>query len=367
VIIGGRKILMFGSYNYLGLSTRPEVKKAAIEAIEKYGIGSGGSRLISGTYDIHIRLEKELADFKKEEDAMTFASGFGTNVGVIAGAMDLLGFEKYKFWQGKSVIFSDELNHASIIDGCRLSHAKVVVYKHNDMHDLEAKLAKYRRRRKLIVTDGVFSMDGDIALLDQIVSLAKEYHALTMVDDAHATGILGLTGAGTAEYFRVEGQVDINMGTSKAFGSVGGFVAGKKELVDFLRIATRSYVFAQSLPPLICAAILQSIKLIKKEPELRDILHKNLDYLRENLKRLGFNTLKSETAIIPILLGPESKAISANSLFFEKGIFAPTVRWPAVAKGQSRVRFVVMATHTKEQIDRLLAVCEDVGKKLKII
>ncbi len=367
VIIDGKKILMFGSYNYLGLSTRSEVKQAAIDAIQKYGIGSGGSRLISGTYDIHAQLEKALAEFKQEEDAMTFASGFGTNVGVIAGVMDLFGLEKYKFWEGKSIILSDELNHASIIDGCRLSHAQIVVFRHKDMVDLEEQLHKYKKRRKLIITDGVFSMDGDIAPLNNIVQLAQKYNALTMVDDAHATGILGQNGRGTAEFCGVEGDVDINMGTGKSMGTVGGFVSGSKELIEFLRISTRSYVFAQSLPPLICAVMLKSLEIIKTESHLREKIWENTRYLKANLTALGFNTLNSETPIIPVLLGSEKNAIEAYRLFFEQGIFAPTVRWPAVQKGQSRIRFVVMATHTKEHIDRLLTVCDGLGKRLQLI
>ncbi|KKT35970.1 MAG: hypothetical protein UW24_C0001G0006 [Parcubacteria group bacterium GW2011_GWA2_44_12] len=366
VIIDGRKILMFGSYNYLGLSVRPEVKEAAIVAIEKYGIGSGGSRLISGTYDIHIQLEEELAKFKREELAMVLPSGFGTNVGVISAVMNLFGINKKQFLR-KQIILSDELNHASIIDGCKLSDAKVVVYRHKDMYDLEAQLHKYKKNRKLIVTDTVFSMDGDIAPLAKILALAKEYGAMVMVDDAHATGILGNHGGGGSDFFDLEGQIDINMSTSKTFGAVGGFVAGGKNIIEYLRVACRTYMFATSMPPLIASAILVALQIIQAEPMLREQIKNNAEYLRTNLQKLGFDTLGSETPIIPILLGSDEKAVHAQALFFEKGIFAPTVRWPAVVKGQSRVRFVLMSSHTKEQIDRLLTVTESIGKKLNLI
>lgn len=368
VMIGGRKILMFGSYNYLGLSTRPEVKQAAIDAIHKYGIGSGGVRLISGTMDVHQQMERELAAFTWQEDALTTGTGFGMNVGLVPAIINLLGMKvKVPFLTRDDIILSDALNHASIIDGCKLAKAKIVVYRHNDVDDLNSKLEQYKRRRKLIVTDGVFSMDGDIALLDKIVESAKKYKALTMVDDAHAVGVLGETGGGTAEHCGVKGEVDINMGTmSKGLGCAGGFVSGSNDLIEYLRIACRSYVFSDSIPPAIAASVTAILAIIRKNPQLLEQLRNNAHYFRNKMHDAGFNTLHSTTQIVPWFIGSEKKAIQAYELLWENNIFAPAIRWPAVPKGQARIRFNIMAIHTHIQLDRLLFVCKQIWKRLKI-
>lgn len=371
-IMDGKRILMFSSNNYLGLATHPDVKRLAKEAIDKYGIGSGGSRILSGNYDIHQKLEKALASFKGGEDAMVFPCGFSTNLGVIPAIMNLFGSSILsifmKRFTERNIIFSDEFNHASIIDGCRASKIETAVYKHCDMQDLEKKFKKYKGRRKLIITDTIFSMDGDIPPLDQIVALAKQYNALTMVDEAHATGVFGERGAGIVEQFNLTGQIDIIMGTlSKALGSLGGFIVGNKKLIRFLRVATRSYMFSTSLPPVLAAAALSSIDIIKNNPNLRKNLFDNVNYFRKKVNTLGFNTLNSKTQIIPLLVGEEDKAIKMGGLLFKNNIFAPCARWPAVPKGLSRIRISIMATHTKDQIDYLISKCEEIGKILKII
>jgi len=367
-VINGKKVLLFCSLNYLGLASHPSIKKAAIEAIRQYGVGAGGSRFVSGNFKIQEILEKKIAEFKKEEAATVLHTGYVTNVGIIPAIMDLPKLGPFAFLTEKGVIFSDELNHTSIIDGCKISKAEVIIYNHRNMLDLEAKLKKYRNRQKLIITDSIFSMDGDIAPLPQIIELAKNYKAMTMIDEAHATGVLGEGGGGATDYFHLEGQVDIVMGTlSKAVGCLGGYVAGKKDLIDYLRITNRPSIFSVALPPSISAAAVVAVEIIKKNPELRRKLWENAIYLKENLQKLGFNTLTSETPIIPVLIGEEKKAIKVAKLLFEKNIYAPCIRWPAVSKGKARIRLVAMATHTKEQIDTLLDACEEIGRHLKII
>jgi len=368
ITIGEKSYISFCSNNYLGLSIHPEVKQASIEAIQKYGTGAGGARLVSGTYEVHIELEKVIAKFKCAEDAMVFSAGYLVNIGTISALMDLPATDFFSLFKQKGIILSDELNHASIVDGCRLSHAKKVIYKHRDMGDLKSKLKKYKRKRKLIVTDGVFSMDGDIAPLPDIVMLAKKYNAMIMVDDAHSTGVLGKNGRGTAEHFGLEGKVDIYMGTlSKALGGAGGFVAGNKELIKYLRIRARSYVFSTAMPPGVAGGLLTAFKQIENNPVLREKLWRNADYLRTSLKKEGFSTLESETQIIPMLIGDEENAMKTAKLLFEKGIFVAPIGWPAVPKKKARIRFTVMALHTREQIDFLIKECVDVGRTLRII
>ena len=368
VMIRGKRVISFCSNNYLGLSVHPRVIEASIEAIRKYGTGSGSARWGSGTFKIHEELEKVIADFKRTEDAMVFSAGYMVNIGVIPAVMNLINFGPLSVFKSKGVILSDALNHASIIDGCKLSRAKVVVYKHKDMKDLEAKLKRYRRKRKLIVTDGVFSMDGDIAPLPQIVELAKKYNAMVMVDDAHATGVLGENGRGTAEHFHLEEEVDILMGTfSKALGAVGGYIAGDKDLIKFLRISARSYVFSAAMPPGVAGGLIAAFKEIQNNPGLRRKLWENASHLREGLKERGFDTLDSETPIVPVLIGKEEDAIKVSNLLFERGFFAFCVRWPAVPKGKARIRFTAMALHTEEQIEALLREMEKIGKEIGII
>jgi glycine C-acetyltransferase len=368
VIINGKRILLFCSSNYLGLATNSELIETSINAFKKYGTGSGGSRLLSGSYDAHIELDKTTAKLKGTEDAITFNSGFQTNFSVIKCIVDPIKFDlKSTLFTPKTIIFSDELNHASIIDGCKNSNTNVYVYKHNDMVHLEKGLNKFKKKRKLIVTDGVFSMDGDIAKLDKIVELAKNYNSLIYVDDAHATGVLGKNGGGTAEHFNVQKFVDIQMGTfSKAVGVLGGYIAGTKALVEYLRVASRSYIFSTAMPPAIAEVITKSLNIIHNNQLLREKLYENSDQFRNGLKRIGFDTLTSETQIIPILIGDDSKAIECSNYLFEKGILGPNVRWPAVEKGKSRIRFTVMSIHSKEQINYVLNVCEQMKKNLNI-
>ncbi|MFH0819743.1 MAG: 8-amino-7-oxononanoate synthase [bacterium] len=375
VMIDGKKFLMFCSNDYLGLANSDPVKRAAHEAIDKYGIGSGGSRLMSGNTDIQIKLEETIARFKGGEAAITFSTGYMANTGAIPAVVDVLNLKKIGSaiikapTFRKNIILSDELNHASIIDGCRLTHAKRVVYKHKDMVDLEKKLKKYKRYRKLIITDGVFSMDGDIAPLPRIVELAKKYNAMTFIDDAHASGTLGKNGRGTIDHFNLkEDDVDIMMGTfTKSFGGVGGFIVGKKELIDFLRITVRTYIFSAPIPPVISAALVAAIEEAEKNSSYRENLWANVTRLKDGLNKAGFNTLSSETQIIPVLVGDEKKCEELSSHLFEEGILASCVRWPAVPWGKARLRITVKANHTKEQIDRFLMAIEKLGKEMGII
>lgn len=367
-IVDGKKVLLFCSLNYLGLANHPNVKKTAMETIKKYGVGAGGSRFVSGNFELHEILERKIAELKKEEAALILHTGYVTNIGIIPVIMSLPKLGPFAFLTKKGVIFSDELNHTSIINGCKLSKAKIVIYKHCDMNDLEMKLKKYKNQEKLIITDSVFSMDGDIAPIPQIVELARIYNAITMIDEAHATGILGDRGGGATDLFHLEGQIDIVMGTlSKAIGCLGGYVAGKKDLIKYLKAANRPSIFSVALPPSMAAAAISAINEIQNNPILRKQLWENTKYLREGLQKLGFNTLKSETPIIPILIGDEKKAIETENLLFEKNIYATCVRWPAVPHRKARIRFTVMATHTKKQIDILLRACSEIGHSLRII
>lgn len=370
VLVNGEKKLLFCSNNYLGLSTHPTVVNAALKMIKKYGVGSGASRLISGTFDIHLELEKALAGFKKTEDAMVFSAGFSTNVSVIPAIMDLFGLKKIplKIFRKDSYIFSDELNHASVIDGCRLSEARTIIYKHKNMDDLYKKLKRHRKNRKMIVTDAVFSMDGDVAPLNRIVELAQEYDSMVMIDEAHSTGTLGERGSGIVELFNLRGKVDIIMGTlSKGLGAIGGYIAGRKQLIDFLRIAARGYMFATSFPPHIAAAVIAAIKIIEKDRSIVKKLQENAVYLRNNLKMKGFNTLSSETQIIPVFVGDELKAIQLNRDLFKRGILAGCARWPAVPKGEARIRLSVMSTHTRDHLNYLIETLTRLGKSAEII
>ena len=370
VKIDGKKVLMFSSNNYLGLATHPKVIAAAVEATKKYGSGADGSRMLSGNLQIHRDFELAIAKFKGGEDAIVWPTGYSANLGVITAVMDPPKIGPLGFLRRKGVILSDELNHASIIDGCRMSRQEVVVYDHNDVKDLEKKLKKYKKRRTLVITDGVFSMDGDVAPLDKISPLCKEYDAMLMIDEAHSTGMQGEHGHGTAERFGLKAvkDIDILLGTcSKALGATGGFVVGSKDLVRYLRIASRSYIFSTAMTPAASASLITALKVIEDEPEIREKMWENSSYLREGFQRIGFDTLTSETQIIPILIGSDKKAIEFSRELFKKGIFGPPVRWPAVEKGMARIRFAVMATHTKKQIDYLLKSCAEIGKNLGII
>lgn len=367
VMIEGKKVLMFTSNNYLGLATHPEIKQSAIDAIQKWGVGSDGSRLLSGNLQIHRDFEEAIAAFKGGEDAIVWPSGYSANVGAVSAIAETLRVLPSDFFSFGTVILSDELNHASIIDGARLSKQRKVVYRHCDMGDLNSKLRYFRLRRKLVVTDSVFSMDGDIAPLDKIAELCKKHDALLMIDEAHATGILGKTGHGSLEHFGLKAtqDVDIVLGTcSKALAATGGFVVGSKELTDYLRVASRSYMFSTAMMPAASAALITALKVIEKEPWRREKLWSNTEYLRNQLREAGFDTLTSKTQIIPVLIGEDAKAIVFSRKLYERGIFAPAVRWPAVPHKLARLRITVMATHEKDHLDFLVQSCSEVAKQL---
>lgn len=363
------KVIMFASNNYLGLANNNLMKEAAKEAINRYGISTCTSRVSAGNLDIHLALERKIAGFLKRESSIVFTTGYMANTGVISAIMDvpiislfgLLSFDK-------GLIISDELNHASLIDGCRLSKAEKIIYKHKDMKDLESILIRNKKRRKLIIADAVFSLDGDITPVDKIVELAKKYNAMTMVDEAHSVGVFGKNGRGITEYFNVEGQVDILMGSlSKAFGCIGGYIAGTKDLTDFLRVTARTYIFtAGPLPPAETQALSKAIEIISENGDLRKNLWENTNYLKDQLIKSNFNILNSESPIIPILIGDEDKTTEIKQKLFAKGILVGWARWPAVPKGMARLRCTVTAGHTKEQLNYLLDCLLKLDKQYKI-
>lgn len=339
IIYQGQNQLMLASNDYLGLIDHPEVKEAAKEAINIYGVGSGGSRLTTGTLPLHNQLETALAKFKHTEKALIFNTGYMANIGIISA----LGVKD-------SIIFSDELNHASIIDGCRLSHAKTVVYKHNDMKDLAEKLQEHAGCQGLIVTDAVFSMGGDIAPLPDIMALAEQYHVLTMVDEAHATGVIGATGRGIVEHFGLKRQPDVLMGTlSKALAAEGGYVCGSQLLIDYLRNTARSYIFSTSLSPAVLAAATKALELLENQPSMVHQLQENTRIFCKTLQQEGIEA-HSDTAIVPIVLHDEELALRVAEELNMQNIFISPIRYPTVPKGQAMLRATLMATHTPEEL-----------------
>ena len=358
-IINGKEVINLSSNNYLGLANNPRMKKAALEALEKWGVGAGAVRTIIGNMTIHEKLEKRLAEFKHVEAVLVFQSGFTANAGVIPAVVDK-----------DDIIISDELNHASIIDGCRLSRADVIRYKHSDMADLERVIdeVKDNYNTKLIITDGVFSMDGDIAKLPEIVELAEKYGCLTYIDDAHASGVLGESGRGSADHFGLHGRVDIQIGTlSKAIGVVGGYVAGNRNLIEWLNHRGRPFLFSTASPPSVAAACLEAINILSESSELTDRLWENARYLKAGLNNLGFNTGKSETPITPVITGDDKNAIELSKRLFEDGVFAQSIVFPTVPKDGARVRTIVTAAHTKKDLDEAITAFEKVGKELRIL
>jgi 8-amino-7-oxononanoate synthase len=349
--VEGRKYLSFCSNNYLGLANNPLVVSAVKDAVEEYGWGAGASRLVSGNMALHETLENEISLFKEKESAIVFPTGYMANIGTISTLVS----------KGDLVI-CDKLNHASIIDGCRLSGADFRVYTHCDMEKLENILKKSSNyARKLIVTDSVFSMDGDLAPLPDIVSIARKYNAIIMVDEAHGTGVFGKEGRGVVEHFNLNKEIDVVMGTfSKAIGSLGGYVCGDEDLINFLRNKARSFIYTTALPPAVCAASIAGLKLIQKTPSLRKSLWDNIRYLKDKLTLLNFNVITSESPIIPILIGDADKAVGVSKYLYEKGILIPAIRPPTVPANSSRLRMTVMSTHTKEDLNRLLDVLSDV-------
>jgi glycine C-acetyltransferase len=358
VMVDGHRVLNLSSNNYLGLTTHPRLKTAMIEATEKWGAGSGAVRTIAGTMTVHEDLERRLAEFKNTEASLVFQSGFTANLGVLQSLV-----------KEGDVIISDELNHASIIDGIRLSKAERSIFKHRDMDDLERHLEQHRDKRvKLVVTDGVFSMDGDIAPLPAIVERAERFGALVMVDDAHASGVLGKNGRGSVSHFGLDGRVDLQMGTlSKAIGVLGGYVAGPQTVRDFLIHRARPFLFSTSHPPGVAAACIAAIDVLLAEPERIDRLWKNTKRFKDGLKRLGFETGASETPITPVIVGKGAVAMDFSDRLFKRGVFAQGIGFPTVAEGRARIRTIVTSMHTDAQLDRALEAFAGAGKELGVI
>ncbi len=358
VVLNGKPVITLASNNYLGFANHLRLRRAAIDAIHKWGFGTGAVRMINGTMDIHIEFEKQLAAFKKEESSLVFVAGIAANRGTIQALMG----------EG-DIIISDELNHGSIIDGVRLTKAERKIYSHMNTDELEKCLRESKdARRRLIVTDGVFSMDGDIAPLDQIVELAEKYDAMTMVDDAHGDGVLGKDGRGIIDHFGLHGRVDIDMGTlSKAFGCLGGYIAGRKELTEYLTQTARTFLFTTAHPPCVIAACSEAIKMVQDEPQHLQNLWKNGNYLKDQLQSMGFDTGNSKTPITPVIIGDSGKAQQMSKEMFADGVFVKAIVYPLVAKDKARLRVMPTAQHTKEDLDFCLERFERAGKKLGII
>jgi 8-amino-7-oxononanoate synthase len=357
VTMNGRKMIMVGSNNYLGLTNHPKVKEAAIEAIRKYGTGCAGSRFLNGTLDIHVALEEKLARFMRKEAALIFSTGFQVNLGVISA---LAGKD--------DVIIIDKMDHASIVDGCRLSFGEVKRFRHNDMGDFERVLSDNNGRGKFVVVDGVFSMEGDVINLPEVISLVKRYGARLLVDDAHGIGVLGKTGRGTAEHFGLENDVDLIMGTySKSLASIGGFVAGDADVVHYIKHFGRSLIFSASPPPASVASVSAALDIIDSEPERIERLWENTHKMLKGFKELGFDLGPSETPIIPIIVGEDEIAFKFVMMLQEEGVFANVAVSPAVPPGKALIRTSYMATHTDEQLDKVLEAFKKVGKAMSII
>jgi len=359
IVVDGKKVLNLCSNNYLGFANHPELRKKAKEAIDRFGVGPAAVRTIAGTMSLHNELERKLAEFKGAEATISFQSGFNANLATIPA---LVG-------RGDA-IFSDELNHASIIDGSRLSRATIIRYNHNDPEDLEKKLKEEgpKYRRKLVVTDGVFSMDGDIAPLPEIAEIAEKYEAILMVDDAHGEGVLGRGGRGIVDHFDLHGKVDIEVGTlSKAFGVVGGYVAGSKEIVEYLKQKARPFLFSSAVTPPDVAASIAAVDILMESDELVRKLWDNAKYFKENMKNLGFDIGKSQTPITPVMLGEASVAQEFSKRLFEEGIFAQAIGYPTVPRGKARIRVMISATHSKEDLDFALEKFAKVGRELGVI
>jgi len=355
VTIGGRRLINLSSNNYLGLNTHPRLIEAAVKAAQEWGAGTGAVRTIAGTQTLHEELERRLADFKRTEAALGFQSGYTVNVGVLGSMLD----------QGDCVV-SDKLNHASIIDGIRLTKADRILYEHIDVDDAERALSEAKQkgyRRVLLVTDGVFSMDGDIAPLPELVERAEQYGAAVMVDDAHASGVLGSNGRGTTDHFGLHGRVALNIGTlSKALGVVGGYVASSQVVRDHLIHKARPFLFSSSHPPAVVAACIAAIDVLESEPQLIEQLWTNTRHFKDGLRELGFDIGTSETPITPVMCGEAPAAMQLSDKLLELGVFAQGIGFPTVARGRARVRTIVAATHTHEQLDRALEAFADAGR-----
>jgi glycine C-acetyltransferase len=357
----GKEVINLSSNNYLGLTTHPKLRRAAIDATRKLGVGSGAVRTIAGTMKTHMDLEEQIARFKKAEACVVFQSGFAANAGTVSA---ILGKD--------DLVISDELNHASIIDGCRLSRATIKVFKHKDAADCERVLQETKdwNGKKLLISDGVFSMDGDIADLPALCDLAEKYGCIMMVDDAHASGVLGSRGRGTIDHHNCHGRVDIQVGTlSKAIGSVGGYVCGSRDLIDFLQQRARPFLFSTSHPPAVTATCQSAFELLDSEAgdKLIKKLWANTKFFKRRLKKLGFNTGKSETPITPIMVGDAAKAFQFSQELFDEGVFAGAIGFPTVPEGKARLRTIVTATHKRADLERAAETIERVGKKLGVV
>jgi glycine C-acetyltransferase len=360
----GREVINLASNNYLGLTTHPKLREAALEATRKFGVGSGAVRTIAGTMSLHIELEEKIAKFKGTEACVVFQSGFTANAGTVSG---ILGKEDF--------IISDELNHASIIDGARLSRAKILVFRHKDVAHAEEQLASVKDQpgHKLVITDGVFSMDGDIGPLPGLCDVAEKYGAIMMVDDAHASGVLGRNGRGTVDHFGVHGRVDVQVGTlSKAIGALGGYVCGSRDLIEFLYHRGRPFLFSTSHPPSVAATCIAAFDVLQNEPELIEKLWDNTRYFKKELGNLGFNiggqnTPASETPITPIIVGDGRLTMEFSRELFQSGVLGTGIAFPTVPEGKARIRTIMTATHTREQLDRALETLKKVGNRLAIV
>jgi len=353
-----RTVVNLSSNNYLGLTTHPKLREAALEATRRFGVGSGSVRTIAGTMEIHMELERRLAAFKKTEAVVVFQSGFAANAGTVAAVLTK-----------DDVVVSDALNHASIIDGCRLSRAEIKVFPHKDaaaarkvLQDLPA------GQRKLLITDGVFSMDGDLGVLPELCALAEEFGCIMMVDDAHASGVFGKNGRGTVDHFGMHGRVDIQVGTlSKAIGALGGYVAGTRDLIEFLYHRARPFLFSTSHPPAVAAACIAAIDVLEQEPQIIDRLWENTRFFKSGLERLGFDTGLSQSPITPVIAGEGALAMKLSDRLFEEGVFAQGLAFPTVPRDKARVRTIVTATHTREELQFALDVFAKVGRELGIL
>jgi glycine C-acetyltransferase len=362
--VDGQHVINLASNNYLGLTTHPKLSEAAIAATKKYGVGSGAVRTVSGTMSIHMELEEKIARFKNTEACVVFQSGFAANAGTVSA---ILGKDDF--------IISDELNHASIIDGARLSRAKIKVFRHKDTAHAEELLKEVAGEpgHKLIITDGVFSMDGDIGPLPALCDLAEKYGAIMMIDDAHSSGVLGRNGRGTVDHYKVHGRVDIQVGTlSKAIGALGGYVCGSKDLIDFLYHRARPFLFSTSHPPSVAATCIAAFDVLEQEPELMDKLWANTRFFKKELGLLGFNiggsiTPASETPITPIIIGDGRLTMEFSRELFNEGVFTPGIAFPTVAEGKARLRTIMTATHTQDQLTKALEVLKKVGARMGII
>jgi glycine C-acetyltransferase len=353
-----KSVVNLSSNNYLGLTTHPKLKQAALDAVSKYGVGSGSVRTISGTLEMHMELERRLAAFKHVESVVVFQSGFAANAGTVAAVLTK-----------EDVVISDELNHASIIDGCRLSRAAIKVFAHKDV-DAARKILKElpSTQRKLLITDGVFSMEGDLGPLPELCSLAEEYGAIMMVDDAHASGVFGRHGSGTVDHFKCHGRVDIQVGTlSKAVGVLGGYVAGSRTLIEFLYHRARPFLFSTSHPPAVTAACLAALDVLETEPQWIERLWDNTRFFKAGLQGLGFNTGISESPITPVIVGEAATAAKMSDALFDRGVFAQSIGFPTVARDKARLRTIVAATHTREDLQYALDTFGKVGRELGVI